>query len=196
MFLGIAIMVAAGICILGVTTCQDRWLQPILIASPLLLVLIFHEQLSAGRLKALLIVSGVITLFVAIAAPGRILLTEALHKKEILNSPFRQLAADLKAPLAHAEAIHAENRWLAGNLRLWFPGKRITSPDTVRLYAPDTNCALIWDATGAEKSFPALLAVQPSGPVLDAAFHYEKQLKFHRTNTMRLGLILPGAGRP
>jgi len=49
-------------------------------------------------------------------------------RRDILNAPFRKIAADLKTHAANADFILSGSYWVGGNLRLWFPDKHIFSP--------------------------------------------------------------------
>ncbi len=191
MFLWIGALIFIGIAAFSVTDCRNRWLQPILIPTPLLLVALLRQHLTAARLKAILAIGGLAALTVAIAAPGRMLLTERLHKYEILNAPFRPLAACLREPLANCSSIYAEDRWLAGNLRVWFPDKAITIPEMVTLYAPATNSVVVWDASRNPRAAIVRYAQRDLHQTYTGDTFCDATYKFHHTNMMRLGLLFP-----
>src|SRR5207248_1835025 len=65
-------IVVLGILISGATNCRNRWLQPLVIPTPILLAALCQDQLKGHRLIILLLLAGAVALAVAIAAPGRI----------------------------------------------------------------------------------------------------------------------------
>jgi hypothetical protein len=94
-----------------------------------------------------LALSAVVALGVLLAAPGRVLLTEALHKREVLNTPFEKLAADLHPMVNEADCLIAENHTLAGNFRLWFPTKLVVDPEVGPIFKPGPRkTVVIWNA--------------------------------------------------
>jgi 4-amino-4-deoxy-L-arabinose transferase-like glycosyltransferase len=192
MFLSVGALIGVAVCAFAVTYSHNRWMQPIMVPTPLLLALIWRERLTAFRLKAILWLGATATLIVAVGASGRILLTESLHKYEILNAPFRPLAADIKEAVAKSDYIFANERWLAGNLRIWFPDKGITIPEMTELFKPTTNCILIWD-DGRDKSPDRSLgtAEQETGRKFGAPQYFDERFKYHHTNMMRLGVMFP-----
>jgi hypothetical protein len=192
MFIVTGTMIGIAVCAFAVTYSHNRWMQPIMVPTPLLLALIWREHLNPFRLKAILWLGAIITLVVAVGASGRILLTESLHKYEILNAPFRPLAADIKEAVAKSDYIFANERWLAGNLRIWFPEKGITIPEMTDLFKPTTNCILIWDA-GRDVTVDRSLgtAEKETGQKFGAPQFFDERFKYHHTNMMRLGVMFP-----
>ena len=191
MFVVTGTLIGIGVCAFAVTYSHNRWMQPIMAPTPLLLALIWRDCLDALRVKAILCLGAIITLIVAVGASGRILLTEPLHKYEILNAPFRPLAADIKESMAKADYIFAKERWLAGNLRIWFPEKGITIPEMTSLFKPSTNCILVWDATRNQPQELIATAEKETGRKFGNAQYFEERFKYHHTNTMRLGVMFP-----
>ena len=184
-------LIGVGVCAFAVTYSHNRWLQPIMVPTPLLLALIWRDSLDAFRVKAILWMGAIITLIVAVGASGRILLTESLCKYEILNAPFRPLAADIGESVAKADYIFANERWLAGNLRIWFPEKGITIPEMTDLFKPSTNCILFWDAGRDTVERAIGTAEKETGQKFGNAQYFEERFKYHHTNRMRLGVMFP-----
>ena len=184
-------IVVLGILISGATNCRNRWLQPLVIPTPILLAALCQDQLKGHHLRILLLLAGAVALAVAIAAPGRILLTEKLHKQEGLNAPFRALARQLKPHLRDVSLIYCADASVAGNLRIWFPDKIVTAPFLSKLYPPTAHCALVWDPSmRGSAPFVARAAILTGrGPA--EAEYFEARLKYHHADTMRLGMLRP-----
>ena len=188
----VCILVVISILVLKVTEFKDRWLQPIFICLPILLVTACRNALSGYRLKLLLALGAAISVAMAFMTSGRLFFTEARGRRDVLNAPFRQFAADLQQPAANAGFILASDYWLAGNLRLWFPDKHVFSPD---LAPPDSatakRCLIVWDAT--KKPDPPTGLVDfaqtfvPNSPQ-PTPLYFEELWKYHQAKTMKLGV--------
>jgi len=200
MFAAAGVVIAVMISVFAVTDIEDQWMQPIMAPMPVFVALAWRQSLTAWRVKTILWLGALVTVVIAVGASGRILLTETLvrhnpKKYEILNAPFRPLAADMKAELAPYECIFANDRWLAGNLRIWFQDKTVTIPEMTQLFKPSARCALIWDA-GRGTNWRSLgVAEKTTGNLFGNAKYFEAQPKYFytsaKTNTMRLGVECP-----
>jgi hypothetical protein len=129
---------------------------------------------------------------IAAAAPGRLLLTDWLNKKEVLNLPLRQIAEELQASADNADCLIAENHKLAGNLALWFPHKLVVNPDVGPLFrAGPRRGLMIWDAESNRPPPDDLLKFAKrftgNGTVRETRL-LEKRLKHHRLRTAQLGV--------
>ena len=191
MFIFSGAIIVLGIIISGATNCRNRWLQPLVIPAPILVAAWCQQQLSGRRVTTLLLLGGAIAGVVAIAAPGRILLTDWLRKGEALNTPFKELARQLKQPLANVPIVYCGETAMAGNLRIWFPDKIITAPATANLYPPSLPCALVWDPSMRGSAPFVTAAAHLTGRSPESAIYIEQCLKYHRTKTMRLGVLRP-----
>ena len=175
-----------SICVFGVTESHSRWFQPLLITFPIFAISIASHSFSPTRLKIFLGLSVATGIVMTLVAPGRILLTQSLHKNEILNAPFRELAQELKTSISNANCVFSNDRWLAGNLRVWFPKKTITATGITGLYPPDHETTIVWDASQKTIPSPPSIGTHYSKPTV-----YEAKLKYHTSTTMKIGLITP-----
>jgi 4-amino-4-deoxy-L-arabinose transferase-like glycosyltransferase len=190
-FLSVSVVPILAVLILKVTDFQDRWLQPLYVGIPVLLVCAVRERLNQERLTALLILGAVVTLIGGAAVSGRLYFTEQRGRRDVLNAPLRDLSVDLKARAEGADFIVTDGYWLAGNLRLRFPHKHVFCPD---LAPPDTSagkrCLVVWDS--ARKPEPPVALVdfarefageQGQPPPV----YVEQRWKYHSAKMMRLG---------
>ncbi len=182
-----------SIVLFKVTGFRDRWLQPLFVWVPLLLMGVFREELTTRRYKAILVLGNSILFAVLLIAPGRMLLTERLKKNEILNSPYRQLAQELRPLAQNADAIIVGDYRTAGNLRLWFPEKFVTSPEFADLF-PQTqgHAVLIWDNPTGNPPPKLLLKFAESASGKSQATgqtNVQKTLKYHTVRTMQLSVV-------
>jgi 4-amino-4-deoxy-L-arabinose transferase-like glycosyltransferase len=194
-FLLVSAVPILAVLTLKVTGFQDRWLQPLYVCLPLLLICALREQLNQARLNTLLALGTTVTLAIGATASGRLFFTELRGRRDVLNGPFRDLTAKLRPRAQEADFIVVDAYWLAGNLRLRFPDKHVYCPD---LDPPDPQakglCLVVWDS--ARKPEPPVALVEfaqkftgkpPPEPV-----YYGEPWKFHRAKMMRLGTwVLP-----
>jgi hypothetical protein len=190
------IVFATGIFVVlfKVTEFKDRWLQPLFVATPILIVVAIHDGLNRDRLKMLSVLAAGIACVVVILAPGRLYLTEWRGRRDILNAPFQKIAEDLKSSATNADFIVSGNYWLGGNLRLWFPDKHISSPD----FAPPDirfageKCLIIWDADRRidSEELREFANAYTGGDGRPTASFIEEKWKYHRNKVMRLGVLV------
>jgi hypothetical protein len=178
-----------------VTEFKDRWLQPLFVATPILVVVAVRDGLNRTRLKTLGGLAAAISCIVVVLASGRLYLTEWRNRRDILNAPFRKFAADLKTRAENADFIVSGTYWVGGNLRLWFPDKHIFSaePD---LAPPDLNfpgqkCLVVWNADQPQpkKLIEFAKAFTGSDEKLTPTF-IEEKWKYHQSKIMRLGVLV------
>jgi 4-amino-4-deoxy-L-arabinose transferase-like glycosyltransferase len=193
-FLILVALVVFSVLLFRVTSFKDRWLQPIFVSLPILLIVGLRESLSPSRLKAMVLLAAVISVVVAVLAPGRLLLTERLNKREILNAPFRQLAPDLDRFVRSTDFVVSDDRWMAANVHLWFPDKLTLSPDLVSFFgASGRRCLLVWEASRRADLPPELsrFALEFTGKTsLPATVWLEETWKYHHSKKMRVGVML------
>jgi lipopolysaccharide core galacturonosyltransferase RgtB len=204
-----------------VTEFKDRWLQPLFIATPILVVVAVRDGLNRTRLKTLSLLAAAISCVVVVLASGRLFLTERrgqiavwarLEKvdrphRDILNAPFRKFAADLKTPAAKADFILTGSYWVGGNLRLWFPDKHISSPGPglapLDVNFPGQKCLVVWnveqqtDLPDDLKEFANAFTGRTGK--LTPTF-IEEKWKYHQNKMMRLAVLVlerkPSMGEP
>ncbi|HZR17782.1 MAG TPA: glycosyltransferase family 39 protein [Verrucomicrobiae bacterium] len=190
----ILILVTANIIIFRVTGVRDRYVQPFFVWLPVLLVGALPRKITARAVRFFLPLAGLGAVVVALVAPGRILLTESLKKNEILNTPFRKLAMDLKSAVERADCIVAENHRVAGNLRLWFPTKLVLDPEVAPLFQPaHRKTLLVWESNSNAQPPTELLRFVRSfneAAKMDESRTVEELLKYHHVRTIRLGVAL------
>ena len=200
-------LIVLAIVVFRISDVHDRWLQPILISSPLLAIAWLQPRLNAAGLKYLLAIAGVVMTLVTIALHGRIIWAERLHRTQPWNRPYDALAQQLKPAIAPAATVLTDTTLLAGNLRLNIRDKIFTTPELAELFVATNSgpVALVWDAGGdaaARKSAhtqtrdwppPDNLAqfADRAGVRLDPAQakYFSATFKFHKTRQMKLGAV-------
>ncbi|HET7626273.1 MAG TPA: glycosyltransferase family 39 protein [Verrucomicrobiae bacterium] len=195
------VLLVAGIFIFKVTGFKDRWFLPLCVWVPILLVTIFESRLTAGRMRALASIAGMIALVISILIPARVWFSEQIGFTQAINAPFDLLAREIRRNDDAFAGVIAINNWVGGNLKKEFPKKIVFTP---RIFLkPDLRagdeCLLVWDAPrDAEppKKFLAF-AAQFSDVDMTGEKIIEARLKHFQTKTMRLGIarckVKPGA---
>ena len=191
MLLRIIVLVSLGLVVFKVTGPRDRYLQPLFVWLPILLVSPLSECLSGARLAAIMALSATTAALILVICPVRILLSERLQKHEVLTMPMHQLATDLKPLADQADYIITEDHPLAGNLRLQFPRKLVIDPEVGALFPPTTAKTLVvWNA-GNRPAPPAELehfVREFTGRnIMPTAATFEERLTYHHQRTIRVG---------
>ena len=192
--LAILAIVTINIVVFRVTGLRDRYVQPLFVWVPVLLVCLVSDRISRLHLRLLVPVGALSVIAIMLAAPGRVLLTERLHKHEVLNTPFRRLAADLSPEAAKVDCLVAENLALAGNLRLWFPDKLVVDPEVGPLFpSGQRDALLIWDSAKSAEPPEELVrfaqAFTEQSKVVKTSICQEI-LKYHHLRTISLGMAV------
>jgi lipopolysaccharide core galacturonosyltransferase RgtB len=189
-----AFVVIAILC-LKVTAFKDRWMQPLFVWLPILLILVAKPFLAGWRSRTFLLAGAFVTVAMAFVIPGRLLFTEARGRRDVLNAPFRALAKDLSRPVESVDTIISNDYWLAGNLVLWFPSKAVYSLDLNRPPEHVANALLIWDASRHAELPPALARFATNSierNALPVPAYVEEKWKFHKSKAMKLGFVEVG----
>jgi hypothetical protein len=176
-----------------VTVFKDRWMQPLLFATPVYLATLSWTALGNTRRYALfgLFVAVVVLLLM----PGRTIYASHLGKYNRLNAPYSALSAQLRDAGFKNGVIVAQSRLIGGNLKLSFPGSVVLAPEVPLFsYPNDSDWLIVWDATkqaampdvlreAAARLVPADLAA------LEPRF-VESTYKYSTDRTMRLGFVV------
>ncbi len=194
-FAGIWVIAILSVLVFKVTDFADRWLQPLFVYSPILATVLVRDHLNRVRYRIILWLGGALAVGIAIVAPGRMFLTEPLHRNEILNTSFRRLIPQMRPWINQGDFVYAQDYWLAGNLCMWFPERTIVSSEVAKLYAPPAKkCVMVWNAgdklsvpEGVLQSVEKLTGLEPAP---GGAHYVESVDKYCRTNTTRIGLLL------
>ena len=200
MLIVIAVLIVLGILIFRVRDIRDRWFQPMLICTPVLLIAVLQERLDPVRVKGILVVAALAAMLVCIFIPSRILLAERFHRTEPLNRPFDRLAQKLSATVGDVPVIVTDTRLLAGNLRLNLADKTCLVPELAPLFMqPGQRYALAWEATqntNPPRSLVAFAVARGSSDLTNTpAEYFSATFEFHQRRQMRIGVIVPREGR-
>jgi hypothetical protein len=191
-----AAMIVLGIFLFKLRDLRDRWFQPVLITTPVLMITLFQQHLDRQRLKGLLIIAAASAAAVSILIPGKVLLAERMRRTEPLNRPYDQLAQELAASNTQISTIVTDTRLLGGNLRLQLPGKTCLPPELAPLFMqPDDSFVLAWDATQNARVPKTLAEFALSRGFNDVTNQtpqfFSATFKYHLHRRMRIGVIAP-----
>lgn len=194
--LSIGVMLVLLVLVFRATNIRERWLQPILVSTPVLAVVLLRDRLDATRLKRIIGAGLAVMCVVLVLLPGRVLLAERINREERLNRPYDSLAAHLRPAVPEGSAVVTDTRLLGGNLRLHLPGRLFVTSDLAGLFqAGSEHCFLAWDATRSDEPPESLRDwAQGVAPAeldrhqprfFSATYNY----KYHRSKQLRLGLL-------
>ncbi|MBM3833440.1 MAG: hypothetical protein FJ403_09230 [Verrucomicrobia bacterium] len=193
-------LILAGM-FLPVTNFKERWFQPILVSLPVLLVAMVQGSINRSRWRCLSVLAGLVAFAVLVSLPARVASAPMLKRPTRLNSPFRELANQIRALGLTPDLIIAEDRWIGGNLRLTFPSLVISVPEIrQKIAAQSASPLLVWDATktrdlpqSLKNHFVSLGGRDPSEikpQYVEAPYLYDTKRR------MRLGLIPAASSNP
>jgi hypothetical protein len=140
-----------------VTRVKIRWLQPVLISIPLMLVFRSQDRLNAPRVRALFAIASLVAVgllgFVTVRASNLVTVPG-----DRLAVSFDKLAEQFRSAGFHGGMIIAENRWIGGNLLLNFKDSKVVSGDLPYL-DPRENVPIliVWENADTEKFDPIFL---------------------------------------
>jgi 4-amino-4-deoxy-L-arabinose transferase-like glycosyltransferase len=199
------LVVTGLVCVLAVcfrVRIKERWLLPLLYVLPLWVALRILPRLGEQRVRRLALLSAITAVVVLVAQPLRLVVAELTSPPQRLNRPDHELAEQLQSRGIRPAAILADNRLLAGNLRLSFPASVVSAPDGPSVEAARTGAVLIVWHAGKDPGPPAGLAEwvakqgQATLPLDDAQF-VEAPFKYFRRESMKLGYVyLPSGIQP
>jgi|CXWL01.1.fsa_nt_gi hypothetical protein len=157
---GVGLVLAGlGVVAAGVTSIEDRWLQPLAVAAPLVVACDLVEP-GAARRRRLVMGLGA-ALAVAALAVLHGTAWWGVGAGEALHHPYDDWARQIRARGFEGGRIVAGSKVVGGNLRLRFPGSPVATPDLpAPTAAAGSPCLVVWNARRAEavSAPPARLA--------------------------------------
>ncbi len=181
-----------------VTYVKDRWLQPMLFAAPIF----FFSRLdpaavSSKRFRLFLKITAFAAIAVYLAFTIRVVGASYMHKFCRMNYPFTAIAKDLRRTGFSNGLIISDNRFLAGNLWLKFPGSTALIPGyrfESRTPAQGfTSATVVWKADRSP-AMPEVLAafLTKTYQIIPADFpvtYLQHRYKYGRTETIKLAVM-------
>lgn len=187
-------MLAVLVLTFHVTSVRNRWLQPVMIATPVLVSCWLSRRLDPRSLKRLIGLAFVAAVVVATLIPARIVFGERLRRDEPLMRPYDVLARYVRDQVSAGDVIVGDSGVTAGNLRLHLAGHLAATPELARLFAPrPARVLLVWDATRATelperlKEYAAEQGLRPLDP--GGTVYASATFKYHRSRQARIGML-------
>ncbi|WP_306536102.1 glycosyltransferase family 39 protein [Geobacter sp.] len=178
-----------------VTLFKDRWMQPVLFATPVYLATLPWARLTPVNARRYAQFTVLIAMAVLLLMPGRTIFASQLDTYNRLNSPYSALSAQLRDAGFKEGVIVAQSRLMGGNLKMFFPGSVVLAPEVPLFrYQTESDWLIVWDATKraempdrlrefATRLAPTdLNALQPR--------YVQSLYKYSTDRSMRLGFLL------
>lgn len=195
-----------GLCILmvllfKVTVFKDRWMQPLLFATPIYLVTLPWMRFKPTNVRRYAGFALLVALLVLLIMPGHILYASRTGTLTRLNSPYAALSTKLRQAGFQGGLIVAQGRLLGGNLKLFFPESVIVAPEVPAFTAPsDADRLIVWDATNSPEMPKGLHRFAGTLSPVDVnslpAQYIQAPYKYVADRSMRLGFVLIRKGAP
>ena len=140
------------------TQIKQRWLQPYLFVFPMFLFLMTDfSRLSRQRVHAFVSTGICIAAFILILIPTRVYLVDLGTRPHRANYPFESLAADIRKHGFSQGTILGEDKFIGGNMRLFFKDSVVITPSIpLQEYRMTPEMLIVWKNTDP-------------GPYLDSA---------------------------
>ncbi|MBP9900362.1 MAG: glycosyltransferase family 39 protein [Verrucomicrobia subdivision 3 bacterium] len=153
MLIGLGLCMA-GIWLFHVSTIKGRWLQPLLIAWPIVLVAWAQPKLTPLAARRILVLAGVVLVVVPAVMYGGVVAARWTGRQTNLNIPYDALAGQVRSAGFNRGVIVAEGIRLGGNLKRNFPDSTVAVPGILELpVLPDAPVLIAWHS-GANDAIP------------------------------------------
>jgi 4-amino-4-deoxy-L-arabinose transferase-like glycosyltransferase len=183
---------------LKVTYVKDRWLQPLLFVVPVFFFSRLNPaQITPRQFKLFLGVVSFAALAVYLAFTIRVVGASYIDRFSRMNYPFTALAEDLRQGGFSDGLIISDNRFLAGNMSILFPGSTALIPGYNFEIQPDaqgfSTAAVLWEA-GKSPAIPAELAsfLEQTYQITPSDYpirYFEHRYKYGRTETVTFAVM-------
>jgi len=143
-----------------VTALRARWLQPLLISLPLVLVAWAQPRLDQKRINFIFGLAAMMMLLIPLTLYGRVRAAGWFGRTTHLNTPYRTFAEEIRSAGFTRGLIIAEGHQLGGNMRLQFPDSSVVAAQNIKVPMPSTNyqpTLIVWQPTGRLQMPPPLL---------------------------------------
>lgn len=170
----------AMVALSGTTHIKERWLQPYLVIVPLFLfsqVVNIDIKLSR-RFIILSLIAPIIVASVVLVRPW---LIDVRGKPTRASYPFEQVTYAMKDKLSHIERnlIYAEDKYIGGNLKLFFPEATVITPSLPNQpYELSKNIILFWET---EKPSAFIEILTTSGYICE---EYHQSIAFQKSKKL------------
>lgn len=177
---------------------KDRWLQPLLLLTPVYLALLVQPRLDALRFRRLIRCSFVFGIGAMLTLALIPLLASVTQRPTRLNAPFAALGQQLAARGGVHPVIVADSFLTGGNLKLLTQTSVVVVPEGPAFPIPtNTPWLVVWDATALDDPSPdlqrLLTKLRPQGIEMPKPSFVEAPYNFFPAKRMKLGysVIMP-----
>lgn len=131
------------------TNIKERWLQPYLFLSPMLLFLMTDpRQVERKRFHGFLATGLVFCAVVLLVIPLRVLLVDLGSKPHRENYPFAELSRQISEAGFDGGLILTEDKFVGGNLKLRFQDSTVITPSLpLQPFKPAAKTLIVWQKT-------------------------------------------------
>lgn len=139
--------VFAIILVTEATNIKERWLQPYLFIAPMVLFLMTDlEKADEKRRQTYISIAVVFCVMILLVIPLRVILVDFGSKPHRESYPFEHLAKDISQADMQTQLILAEDKFIGGNLKLFFPDATVITPSIpLQTYPPQEQVLVVWE---------------------------------------------------
>lgn len=169
------------ILIMQVTNIKERWLQPYLYISPLLIFMLTDiKSILQKKINIFISIGLFFCLLVVLIIPLRVFFVDLSKNPHRANYPFEQLSEEIKSIGFDKGLILTEDKFIGGNLKLFLNDSTIISPSIpLQKFKPEEKVLVVWQ-TRNPVGFLKDLNLRKSSGVMqkDLPFRYSKKFTY------------------
>ena len=128
------------------TYLRDRWVQPLMLAFPILLTGLLHEYIDERNVKQLFALAAFVALIALTAINVTVIGANAIKRSHNLNIPYPKLAAEFRKRGFDHGTIVANGFLVGGNLKNQFRDCRVMVPEMADKIPPQRPILIVWSA--------------------------------------------------
>ena len=158
------LLACVAVLVLKMPTITTRWLQPLMVVVPVYAVLTLADRIDAGKFRRLATITAVVACLIPALLAARTLLRPLTGDYVTLNAPMAEFARQLRQRGFDGGVIVSNDRWLAGNLKLFFPDSVGLVPEFAHFAASgDKSWLVIWEPADSDGVPPSAAALVEAG---------------------------------
>ena len=128
------------------TYLRDRWVQPLMLAFPILLIGLLHEHIHERNVKQLFALAAVVALTALTAINVTVIGANTIRRSHNLNIPYPELAAQFRKRGFEHGTIIANGFLVGGNLKNQYRDCRVMVPEMADKLPPQRPVLIVWSA--------------------------------------------------
>lgn len=166
LYIGITFLsVFLAILVIQSTNIKERWLQPFLFVTPMLMFLMADlKDVPRTRIQPFITIGLACCLTVLLVIPLRVIFVDFRSKPHKENYPFTALTEEITKAGFSKGLILAEDKFVGGNLKLRFQDSTVITPSIpLQPFRPAEQTLIVWQTTDPRPYLRSMMLGKSSG---------------------------------